>query len=123
MGLEDDAVVVDSDSDSDVDMDDDTVMVGAASSARVQPTDVGFSDFDDFGGFQAKAAHPTPDRESLAVGWGSLTSPYHEVRGAHLVTRAFRKGRKCTDQRLGPAAQKGVTPGTPAPELRLGIYE
>jgi hypothetical protein len=57
MGLEDDAVVVDSDSDSDVDMDDDTVMVGA--SARVQPTDIGFSDFDDFGGFQAEAAQPS----------------------------------------------------------------
>ena len=50
VGLEDDAVVVNSDSDEDVDMDDDTVMVAAA--ARVQPSDAGFSDFADFGGFQ-----------------------------------------------------------------------
>ena len=50
MGLDDDAVVVNSDSDEDVDMDDDTVMVAAA--ARVQPSDAGFSDFADFGGFQ-----------------------------------------------------------------------
>ena len=50
VGLDDDAVVVNSDSDEDVDMDDDTVLVAAA--ARVQPSDAGFSDFADFGGFQ-----------------------------------------------------------------------
>ena len=46
------AVMVDSD--EDVDMDDDTVLVGNPSPpVKTAPSDAGFTDFDDFGGFQA----------------------------------------------------------------------
>ena len=50
-------------SDSDEDIDDDTVFVGGPpSSSRTVPNDVGFTDFDDFGGFQAS---DSPQTESL----------------------------------------------------------
>ena len=48
--MDDDAVMVASDSDEEANIDNDAVVVGA--SARVHPTDVGFTDFSDFGGFQ-----------------------------------------------------------------------
>jgi len=102
MGLEDDAVVVDSDSDSDVDMDDDTVMVGAASSARVQPTDVGFSDFDDFGGFQAEAAHPTPEPPGASWRppadphvWNAFSDPTDAGRPSGAAFAIYVSGASC----------------------------
>lgn len=65
-GLDEDAVVVAGDSsDDETAMVGDTVMVGT--SARVYPTDVGFTDFSDFGGFQPfdePAGGGSPDRDA-----------------------------------------------------------
>lgn len=51
-GAVDGADEIASDSDDETSMDNDGGIVG--SSARVLPSDAGFSDFDDFGGFQAQ---------------------------------------------------------------------
>lgn len=63
---EDDTVVVDSNSDEEIDIDNDTVMVSMPLQAmRTPPSDAGFSDFDDFGGFQANDSPPSNSREEL----------------------------------------------------------
>ena len=65
-GAEDDAVVVGSNSDEEVDMDSDAVMVSMPiQSMRLPPSDAGFTDFDDFGGFQASDSPPSRDNEKF----------------------------------------------------------
>lgn len=65
-GAEDDAVVVGSNSDEEVDIDSDAVMVSMPiQSMRLPPSDAGFTDFDDFGGFQANDSPPSETREDL----------------------------------------------------------
>ena len=64
-----DANLLESDSDSEDDLDTDAMTMG--SSARVVPCDVGFSDFDDFGGFQAH--DETSSSSSPSTAWPSNT--------------------------------------------------
>ena len=67
-GAEDDAVVVGSNSDEEVDMDSDAVMVSMPiQSMRLPPSDAGFTDFDDFGGFQANDSPPSRKRDDAQL--------------------------------------------------------
>ena len=77
-------MVVGSNSDEDNEMDDDTVMVSMPSglhSLRSPPNDAGFTDFDDFGGFQANDSPPNgseeadPQTAAEAGQWNAFSDP------------------------------------------------